>query len=1048
MMDLTKKPHEKIKLVEINPHLACYLCKGYYIDATTISECLHSFCRSCIIKFLHEHSYCPICEVIINKAKPNLKLDKTLQDIVYKLVPELFLNEMTRRQHVYQNHPELAAKVTPEERGEDIERTIFNPRDMISLSIEYISDDSTPGAILIPQLIGKGADINNRNKSQGADNEENSVIKRFLQCAGMCRVDVLKKFIRNKYNVDTNQYYIDILYKRVPLPDHYTLIDIAYIYSWKRNEPMKFFFKITDINLVTDSFDYLISPQLNQEKPLKTPDKKSPKKSKTETNKLKETNEDNKNNKDTNKSEVIKKDDRENNKKENNESIKKESNEIKKKETINGLSLKEESKHALEELRKNGKNQEYSNLTLDRSNNVEIITKIQKVSNKNGHPIGIKITKQTVKKPATSKLNSIKSSNNDKSPEPSKTPPASQVIPDIDPEKSNFLKSIELTAKTVLQAISPQKITLPPPKPTPTTGTKRKNPSPVKTDKSAKRPRKYVNIQPKAIQNPAVWQMVSNVNQNVTNMSKIVEQTTPTTTTTASSNSDLQALLFDSYKINIPASLSVTVKNEKDGPTQSPFQKPVQNYIEILKIPDTPTTASTTIKNGDFKENSKLKILDKLNTSVEVNTVEIKPDSKKEKADTKQSESSTATNDSIKQETSETKPPPTSKPPVNLQLPSTKCTPKQNPPQPKTPTCLPSPAYLPCKVTNMPTRDNFVKLNPRTPQTFQKMFEEAIKKPEFSSKFQTVPVSKSDNLPSPKSGQKNALNLTTNDTPTSGKRNILEIATKLYKKNKMEQDKINNESLEDTNSKSPSKLLNVPRVNPQKKPKYDKGNPPLKDFNTYISSKQSQPQTVTSLHSPTLGLNYTVSVTQTAPSTTPKTNLSALEIDTKSSSPKPSIASPRLPIVSPKPPQQSETTPLNIPRKYSLSPKSPKDLPVKSPKDSSKPSSSPIPKTDSPTSLKTASPTKSKTTSASENNQPLSPNQILEKYNIQNLAQLTANFNFPSNLCMNPANQLAAIHQAMIYRHFEMQNHQNWLNMNPAPLMQYEKYLQSLSKSS
>lgn len=27
---------------------------------------------------------------------------------------------------------------------------------------------------------------------------------------------------------------IDLLYKRVPLPDHYTLIDIAYIYSWQR----------------------------------------------------------------------------------------------------------------------------------------------------------------------------------------------------------------------------------------------------------------------------------------------------------------------------------------------------------------------------------------------------------------------------------------------------------------------------------------------------------------------------------------------------------------------------------------------------------------------------------------------------------------------------------------------------------------------------------------------------------------------------------------------------------------------------------------------
>jgi hypothetical protein len=40
-MDSSQK-HEKIKLVEINSYLTCYLCKGYLIDATTISECLHS----------------------------------------------------------------------------------------------------------------------------------------------------------------------------------------------------------------------------------------------------------------------------------------------------------------------------------------------------------------------------------------------------------------------------------------------------------------------------------------------------------------------------------------------------------------------------------------------------------------------------------------------------------------------------------------------------------------------------------------------------------------------------------------------------------------------------------------------------------------------------------------------------------------------------------------------------------------------------------------------------------------------------------------------
>lgn len=35
----------RIKITELNPHLMCVLCGGYFIDATTIVECLHS-CKS------------------------------------------------------------------------------------------------------------------------------------------------------------------------------------------------------------------------------------------------------------------------------------------------------------------------------------------------------------------------------------------------------------------------------------------------------------------------------------------------------------------------------------------------------------------------------------------------------------------------------------------------------------------------------------------------------------------------------------------------------------------------------------------------------------------------------------------------------------------------------------------------------------------------------------------------------------------------------------------------------------------------------------------
>nr|XP_008192907.1 PREDICTED: polycomb group protein Psc isoform X3 [Tribolium castaneum] len=542
-MDPPQK-HEKIKLVEINSYLTCYLCKGYLIDATTISECLHSFCRSCIIKFLQKNCYCPVCEVIINKAKPCLKLDKTLQDIVYKLVPGLFVNEMYRRKEFYQNRPGLAPKVSPEERGEDTERTIFNPQDAISLSIEYISDDSAPGAI--PSLP--------TNTEQPHDNP----MKRYLQCPGMCRIEVLKKFVRNKYNVDTNLFHIDILYKRVPLPDHYTLIDIGYIYSWKRNEPMKFFFRITDINKVTERFDYFdgrTTPEVVH-KPLKVKEKKpthvkkekcfkpikvsSPKPVKSEVKCFKPV--------------------------ASPKPVKSEP-ELKTGKS-DEVRLKPEITEEIKTKIQNG-DSVYTNITLNRDDNVEIITKIQKVSNKEGHPIGLNIINHTVKKVQNDKL----------------VPSVDAKTEQENKQKEDFLKSIELTAKSSLEkketkALPPQL----PPAPLPVTPSsssqKRKNSSPMKNDKKPKiekKPMKII-IQPKSIQNPTVRQMVTNVNQNVNNMSKIVEQTNKQT--------DLQSLI-NNCKINIPASLSITLNEGADGGARTPPSiPPVKNYIEILKIED------------------------------------------------------------------------------------------------------------------------------------------------------------------------------------------------------------------------------------------------------------------------------------------------------------------------------------------------------------------------------------------------------------------------------------------------------------------------------
>lgn len=223
---------QRTLLGEVNEHITCPLCRGYYIDATTIVECLHSFCKSCIIKHLKVKSYCPVCEMMINSAKPNIKHDKALQDIVYKLVPGLFHKEMERRQTFFSSRPEAAATATPEQRGEDTERIIFSPEDVISFSLEYA--DATDS----DSISSKSSDSNEPLVTPGA--------RRYLQCPAVVNISHLKKFLSMKFDIDSTQYVIDILYKRVPLPGYYTLMDIAYIYNWKRNEPLRFFYQIID----------------------------------------------------------------------------------------------------------------------------------------------------------------------------------------------------------------------------------------------------------------------------------------------------------------------------------------------------------------------------------------------------------------------------------------------------------------------------------------------------------------------------------------------------------------------------------------------------------------------------------------------------------------------------------------------------------------------------------------------------------------------------------------------------------------------------------
>lgn len=181
----------------------------------------------CIVRYLETSKYCPICDVQVHKTKPllNIRSDKTLQDIVYKLVPGLFKNEMKRRRDFYAEHPSVdATNGSNEDRGEvaDEDKRIITDDEIISLSIEFFDQNKVKQTTLGSEDKPTKEQVNN---------------KRYLQCPAAMTVMHLRKFLRSKMDIPCS-YQVEVMYEDEPLKDYYTLMDVAYIYTWRRNGPL------------------------------------------------------------------------------------------------------------------------------------------------------------------------------------------------------------------------------------------------------------------------------------------------------------------------------------------------------------------------------------------------------------------------------------------------------------------------------------------------------------------------------------------------------------------------------------------------------------------------------------------------------------------------------------------------------------------------------------------------------------------------------------------------------------------------------------------
>lgn len=207
----------KIKLKTLNVHITCKICRGYLIDATTVTECLHTFCKSCVVKHLEENNTCPACQIVIHQSHPlqYISFDRTMQDIVYKLVPNLQENEMKREREFYRQRGLPCPKDIPLQNND--------------MDDEKPSTQAESDYHRMDEQVNVGLEC--------AATTLKSLKRKYIRLSSQATITHLKKFIAKKVFDAIEKYReIDILCNNELLGKDHTL-KFVYVTRWRFKEP-------------------------------------------------------------------------------------------------------------------------------------------------------------------------------------------------------------------------------------------------------------------------------------------------------------------------------------------------------------------------------------------------------------------------------------------------------------------------------------------------------------------------------------------------------------------------------------------------------------------------------------------------------------------------------------------------------------------------------------------------------------------------------------------------------------------------------------------
>lgn len=197
----------KINKEELINLLKCQLCLGIFRTPTTINECMHSFCKSCIYKWFYEpgsptKDSCPVCGIKLGgRPLDTLIFDNSLSLLVDILFPDFEQIDKENTKKMFTVFRENGESLPGDEEAN-------NSKPQIKIYLHPLETEDSN--LLLPEI--------------------DSVI----MVPKIFDIKSMKDYLKQK--IDVGESDISITYKNQEMPDNYKMDEIDRLYGFDQDK--------------------------------------------------------------------------------------------------------------------------------------------------------------------------------------------------------------------------------------------------------------------------------------------------------------------------------------------------------------------------------------------------------------------------------------------------------------------------------------------------------------------------------------------------------------------------------------------------------------------------------------------------------------------------------------------------------------------------------------------------------------------------------------------------------------------------------------------